>query len=154
MPSPSTTRFPWRCRRQQRGFERAVDDIGDDGICRQYLKIDVEVLLAGHAEARGIDEQAASRERSMAVLPVDHMHGRPEGLRQFLSAVARAVGNEDARGALVKEAVEDRPRRPAGTQHHHGPPPPIPVRGLHLEIDHEAVGIAVAGVQRTVGVEP
>ncbi len=114
--------------RQQLGLERAVDDIGDDGICRQRRKIDVERVLAGHAEAGRIDEQAAARKRSMPVLPVDHLDGRPEGLSQRLGAVARAVGEEDARGALVEKAVQDRPRRPAGAEHHHGPPPLIPVR--------------------------
>ena len=73
MPSPSTVRFPLAPRgRQQLGLERAVDDIRHHGIGGERGKVKVERLLAGHAEAGGIDQQARARERPLPVLPIDH----------------------------------------------------------------------------------
>ena len=47
-------------RGEKAGFERAIDEIGDRGVGRQQREIEVESLLAGHAEARRVYEEPAA----------------------------------------------------------------------------------------------
>ncbi len=46
--------------RQQRGFQRRIDQIGDHGVRVQRREIDLERRLPGHAERGGVDQQAGA----------------------------------------------------------------------------------------------
>ena len=140
---------------KERGLERAVDDIGNDRVGWQLRKIDVEGSLAGHAEAGGVDEKAAAGERPIPVIPVDHLHGRPEGCAK---ASARSRVRLASR-ILDAPPSMSRPWRIARA----APPAPSTITGRRplfqsgacaFEIGHEAVSVGVARMQPSGGIEP
>src|SRR6185369_17010200 len=137
---------PRASRSKKRSFERAVDDIGDNGVLWQSFDLDVERTLAGHSEARGIDQQPAAGKRLIAGVPIDDAHSRAERSGQNLGAIPCAVGEKNARCTLRDKTVEDGPRCTACAKHHYWSPPLVPVRGLLVEGGHEAVSVGIAGV--------
>ena len=57
IPSPSAVRMPVSCGREQRRFQRHIDDVGHHRAGRQVGDIDIELRLAGHAQRGGIHQQ-------------------------------------------------------------------------------------------------
>jgi len=79
---------------------------------------------------------------------------RAERSGQNLGAIPCAVGEKNARCTLRDKTVEDGPRCTACAKHHYWSPPLVPVRGLLVEVGHEAVSVGIAGVQPSRAVEP
>ena len=77
--------------RQQRRFQRGIDQVGDHGVTRQRLEIDGERRLAGHAERGGVDQQAGAAEQMRQRRLVRRLHRRAEARLQRL-APAPACG--------------------------------------------------------------
>ena len=123
--------------------------------CGSAGKIDVERLLAGHAEARGVDEQTAACQRAMRCSQSITSTAGPKACGQRFGAAARAVGEENLR----VHRLRPRPCRIARA----APPAPSTITGRRpsfqsdacfIEIGHEAVGVGVAGAKPPGLVEP
>jgi hypothetical protein len=145
---------PGARRGQELGFERAVDDVGDHGVVRQVAEVDFELLLARHAEAGRVDQKAATLQRAVSILPIDHAHQRSELLGQGFGPVSRPIAEQDTRDLRRQQAVQDSSGRATRAEYDDGTLRLVPAGGFRFEIGHEAVSVGVAGMQRAAGVEP
>src|SRR5438270_7661623 len=60
------------------GFERHVNDVGDDRSGRQTVEREYERRRARHAEARRIDEEAGFRKQGVSFLEAPRIYTRAE----------------------------------------------------------------------------
>ena len=111
-------------------------------------------ILAGHAEAGRVHEQAAAGKHAIPLPPIDHGHRRAKRAGQGLGPAACAVGKQDPPGPFCQKSMQDRPRCAARAEHHHRTAALVPVGRLCVEIGHEAVGVGVARVEPPCPVEP
>ena len=106
---------PARRLAQQRGFERRIDDIGDDGGARQRREIDFERRLADHAERGGVDEKIGALELRGGARHNRRSSIAASGLPRRASPRARVrltmMISGDARGASAQRRCRARRRR-------------------------------------------
>ena len=156
MPSPSTVRFP-ACLGggKERGLERAIDDVGDDGVGGKHGKVDVERRLARHAEAGGVDQEPAAGERAVPLLPRHRRDRRPEALpprpRPGRPSGWRAGSSRPPpRSGHAGWRAPHRRRQ--------APPPAACPRSSRAprpsRLRHEAIGVGVARMEQALAVEP
>jgi hypothetical protein len=139
---------------EKRRLERAIDDIGHDGVWRQRAKIDLERRLTRHAEARGVDEESATGKHAVAVVPIDHLDARREGTCKIIGPRPASIGKQHFGRAGFDQTIDHGARGAACAQHHDWPAPFVPPRRLLDEIGHEAISVGVARVELSLPIEP
>ena len=135
---------------QQRRLERRIDDIGDQGLGRQGREIEIERRLAGHAQARRVDQQDGPGEDLAPRHPGLHRNPRAVHDGQGLGPIRRAVDEADFGRAGLEQPVADRPRRTARADDSGGTGCRRPGGRAVAQVFHETEGIRIVAGKAAV----
>jgi hypothetical protein len=152
MPSPSTVASVLRAlaAASMRGFERHIDDVGDDGVVGQGGWVGGQALIAMHAKRCGVDQQR----RIAKQLRGCRLRMRTDAIAELVGKFHRtcnsAVDDADVGETALLERVDDRPRSATGAQDHGDVASRSPTRRKMVEIGGKSIGICIAAPQHPV----
>ena len=138
---------------QQRGFERHIDDVGDNRARRQLREVDVERRLAGHAERGGVDQDPGLTLHGIALAPGMDRDARRRGrqiIRDALDARARAIDDADLLDFHLDQRRNNCAGRAAGAEDDCRPCRGFPIRCPLTQIFAEAEYVGVAAFEAAV----
>src|SRR6185436_13596404 len=121
--------------REKRRLQRDVDDVVDHGALPERPEIDLQRVLALHAERGAVHEHVGLRQQFRQVIPP--MSARTEALRQLLRARDGAIHDVHFDAAL-SERIDRRAAGAAGPEDHHVAAWHVPAGRAIVEVGDEA----------------
>ena len=99
---------------QEPGFQRDINEIGNDRARREQAHIELERRLSVHAERSRVDQKVGARKHLTDVVPRNRPHGGSELIRECLRSLGGPVRQMHAFDAALEKTEYDRARRTAG----------------------------------------
>src|SRR5579863_9334880 len=138
-------------RSEKRCFEGNVNDVHCEGSSRQLVKCDVELTLAEHSLAGGVDYHRGAVQSFVALFPRQSLYRAREIFRDPFRALEGAIDDPDLFDARLRKGVANGERAAACADHDTGTSVGAPAGLLFFDALDETVTIVVGARERPVG---